>query len=403
LIDFVTIDRDTRLRQAETLLRQGKLDQAIAAYRHIVDRQPRDWNTANVLGDLYLTAGETDKAVLLFVRVAGSLAQEGFWSKAGAIYKKILKVRPRDEHVLLQAAEMAAKLELLADARAYLETVRDLRRDGGDDPGVSAITIRLAALDPADFDARFAGAGAHLAIGDVASAVKALKQLAAELAELGWSDRAMSALEEAARLAPNDLDLQKSLARFGTGADENVVVEEDPVEPIAQQDAPASDATELKVPVVLEHEKPAPKDLDDVFADLREEATQRFAANDPDQELAAGMAFYQAGQLDFAVPRLEAASRAPAHRFPAAATLGRICLERGDAWRAIDWFERAADAPPPTQADMHRLLYELADALEAEGEVARALAICLELQADAGDYHDVPARIERLTKVQARG
>ena len=36
-------------------------------------------------------------------------------------------------------------------------------------------------------------------------------------------------------------------------------------------------------------------------------------------------------------------------------------------------------------------------------ENARALAISLELQADAGEYRDVTARIERLTKVQARG
>src|SRR5262245_2158053 len=290
LTDFVTIDRDARLRQAETLLRQGKLDQAIAEYRRIVDKQPRDWNTANVLGDLYLTTGETDKAVQLFVRVAGSLAQEGFWAKAGAIYKKILKVRPRDEHVLLQAAEMAAKLELLADARAYLETVRDLRRDGGDAPGVSAITIRMAALDPADIDARFAGASAQVAIGDVSAAVKGLKQLATELLELGWNDRAMSALSEAARLAPNDVELQKSLAPLDSGADEseNVVVEEDSVEPIAPQEAPMSAASEVNVAVVLEDEQPppsvsdplheprpaspapAPKDLDDVFADLRE-------------------------------------------------------------------------------------------------------------------------------------
>ena len=148
---------------------------------------------------------------------------------------------------------------------------------------------------------------------------------------------------------------------------------------------------------------PTPKHLDDVFADLREEATRRFATNDPDQELAAGLAFYQAGQLDFAVPRFEAASRAPKNRFAAAATLGRIFLERGETWQAIEWFERAADAPAPSPADTHRLLYELADALEGVGEVARALAICLELRAEAGDYQDVATRVDRLAKVQARG
>jgi hypothetical protein len=48
-------------------------------------------------------------------------------------------------------------------------------------------------------------------------------------------------------------------------------------------------------------------------------------------------------------------------------------------------------------------LFELADALEGAGEVARALAICLELRADAGDYQDVAERVDRLAKVQSRG
>ena len=49
------------------------------------------------------------------------------------------------------------------------------------------------------------------------------------------------------------------------------------------------------------------------------------------------------------------------------------------------------------------LLYELAETLESQGETARALAVFLELQTDAGEYRDVSARLERLTKVQMRG
>ena len=56
-----------------------------------------------------------------------------------------------------------------------------------------------------------------------------------------------------------------------------------------------------------------------------------------------------------------------------------------------------------TADDGHALLYELADIVEKQGEIARALAINLELQAEAGDYRDVAKRIDRLTKVQARG
>ena len=41
--------------------------------------------------------------------------------------------------------------------------------------------------------------------------------------------------------------------------------------------------------------------------------------------------------------------------------------------------------------------------LDESAEVARALAVFLELQADAGDYRDVPSRIDRLALVQSGG
>ncbi len=117
------IDRADTLRKAEKFLRQGKLDSAIAEYLRVVEEQPRDWNAANTLGDLYVRAGQTDKAVEQFVRIADSLNEEGFCSKAAALYKKALKIKPDDEHSLLQGAEISASQGLLADARTYLNAV----------------------------------------------------------------------------------------------------------------------------------------------------------------------------------------------------------------------------------------------------------------------------------------
>ena len=93
----------------------------------------------------------------------------------------------------------------------------------------------------------------------------------------------------------------------------------------------------------------------------------------------------------------------PKMRFVTAALLGRLFRERDLLPQSIEWLERAAQAPAPTPAEYHQVLYDLAQGLESEGEVTRALAVCLELQADAGTYHDVADRVERLAKAQARG
>jgi hypothetical protein len=83
--------------------------------------------------------------------------------------------------------------------------------------------------------------------------------------------------------------------------------------------------------------------------------------------------------------------------------LGRIYKQKGSTAQAVEWLERAAQAPAPTPADYHEVLFELAEGLEVSGEVTRALDVCLELQADAGSYRDIDERVDRLAKTQARG
>ena len=83
--------------------------------------------------------------------------------------------------------------------------------------------------------------------------------------------------------------------------------------------------------------------------------------------------------------------------------LGRMYAEpRGHA--AGHRVARARGGSAGADAEEGRaLLYDLGVVLDEAGETARALAVFLELQADAGDYRDVPARIDRLARVQSGG
>jgi lipopolysaccharide biosynthesis regulator YciM len=106
---------------------------------------------------------------------------------------------------------------------------------------------------------------------------------------------------------------------------------------------------------------------------------------------------------DQAVASLEIASRAARFRFEASTLLGRIYRDRGSNVQAIEWLERAAEAPAPNAEAGRALLYDLGTLLEAAGEVSRALAIFLELQAEVGEYRDAADRIGRLSRVETGG
>ena len=107
--------------------------------------------------------------------------------------------------------------------------------------------------------------------------------------------------------------------------------------------------------------------------------------------------------IEDAISALEVAARSPRQRFDAASMLGRLHLEQEQTGKAVEWFERAAEAPAPTPDAGRALLYDLASTLEAAGEGSRALAVFVELEAESRGYRDVGLRIDQLSKVQARG
>ena len=205
------IDRAVTLRNAEKLIRQGKLEAAIAEFIRIVEDQPNDWNAKNTLGDLYARAGQVDKAIDQFMEIADNLNDEGAVAKAGAIYKKILKLKPDHERGLWQLSDILANQRLYADARAHLNTLIELRRGKGDARGALQAKVRLGSLDPEDYEARKAGATARIEMGDVAGAMRDLKDMAGELADKGRQPEAIDVLREAAKLNADDAEIREKL------------------------------------------------------------------------------------------------------------------------------------------------------------------------------------------------
>lgn len=204
-------DRETALKNAEKAIKLGKVDAAIAEYVKVVEAQPRDWNTANALGDLYVRANQTVKAVQQYTRIADHLAEEGFYPKAAALYKKILKIKPDDDHAVLQSGDLAAKSGKLVEARQYFDQVQQKRQKKGDKKGATEIAIRLGMLDPEDFDARLKAAKLAIDIGDTTTALKEYKDVAARLEKAEKYEQALTPLKAAYELDKTDDKLRARL------------------------------------------------------------------------------------------------------------------------------------------------------------------------------------------------
>jgi tetratricopeptide (TPR) repeat protein len=646
----VAVDREAALKQADTLVRQGKLDGAIAEYVRLIEDQPQDWTTMNALGDLYLRAGNNAKALEQYTRVADHQFEEGFLPKSAALYKKALRLQPDDEHILLQLADIGERQGKFVDAKQYLKQVAKQRHGRGELRGAAECILRLGSVPEADLESKLAAVQAAQQLGDGFRAVELLKEAAQVLEKQDKLDEALQLLAQAAEIDPFDSELRVRLAReflaigqpkrardylsFDTAADDVELLlalatvefadgrEEDarvamsrvlalapdrepdiarladslmdtsrvesafacvdaitdaallegdalraaaalqtfiaraPYVPalaklvdisaeagladrlhetqaqladayldasrgeeariVAEQlvrshprdeqhanrlrraltlagvtdpetvlghvragindtptdalsfDTPdldaalaemehagsvavsdysaieeASDPTLLNPPTsrsallgdddeaveigeidlstalsglttappmaaalapdgVVDAAEPTP-DIEDVFAQMRVKAAREQQASHALAQYEEALRFIDEGLDREAIAALEAAARAPVMRFKAAGRLGRLLIDRGDLNEGVEWLERAAEAPAASPSEGHHLLYELAGALEAQGESARALAVLMELDAETDGYRDVRTRIVYLTRGQQTG
>src|SRR5215470_121848 len=201
------------MKQADKLLKQGKLDAAIAEYVRLIDDQPQDWTTINALGDLYLRARNNEKAIEQYIRVADHQFAEGFFPKSAALYKKALKLEPENEHILMQLAEIGERQGKFVDAKQFLKQVARQRRERGEDRAAGECILRLGSLPEADIESKVAAVQAAQQLGDGFRAVELLKEAAPLLEKQGKRNEALQLLADAAEIDPFDSELRVRLAR----------------------------------------------------------------------------------------------------------------------------------------------------------------------------------------------
>ena len=424
------VDREETLKKADKLLKQGKLAAAIEEYVRLVEDKPGDWNTVNALGDLYAKAGETERAVEQFTRAADHLYGEGFFPRASAVYKKVLKVRSNDDHALWQLADIAGRNGLSLDARSHYGRLIQDRRAAGNEQGAVDCLIRLGQLDDANVDARRVAARALVERGEQKQAARLVLSVADLLTKEGRLNEAFDALQEAAHLDPENQDIRDKLDAAAPVEEAAPAVEEispaieeptapvetltvvetpEPEPSVQPEPAPAPVETVIE-PVAVVEEVAAPardsaSSLDDAlplesfFEELRGKVAR-------DQESRArelldrGLEQLADNKMDEAVASFEEASRIPAMRFEASAHLGRISLGRGDLQAAVGWMERALEAPAPAPEDRLEIMYDLADTLARQGESSRAMALFMEVDSESSGYRDVRERIAHLSHTE---
>jgi tetratricopeptide (TPR) repeat protein len=414
----VPANREETLKTAEKLLKQGKMAAAIEEYVRVLEENPEDWNLANSVGDVFAKAGQADRAAEQFNRAADHLYGEGFFPRASAVYKKVLKVRSNDDHALWQLADIAGRNGLSLDARSHYHRLIQDRRAAGNERGAVDCVIRLGQLADSNVDAKRVAAAALVERGERTPAARLMLAIADLHTKDGRLPEALEALREAAQLDPHDQEIREKLEAAAPVEEPAAIEELAPVEepaPIVEEPAPMTEAVAPPVAAVTHEPESAPEPeplqappepieslgdalpLESFFEELRGKVA-RDQETRAREQLDRGLEYLADSRLDDAIASFEEAARTPGMRFEASSHLARICLSRDQLQAAVEWLERALEAPAPAPEARVALMYDLADTLARQGEGARAMALFMEVESESTGYRDVRERIAQLSQ-----
>jgi tetratricopeptide (TPR) repeat protein len=200
----MAFDKAKTLRAAEKNLELGKIPAAIKEYCKIVDDDPDDFTTLNMLGDLYVRVGEKQEAISSFTRIAEHYRQQEFDLKAIAMYKKIDRLRPHDTELAYTLATLYAQQDLVVEARAHYLVVADAYTRANETQKALEVFRQIVELDPQNTDARIKLAEAFLKEGMAQQAVAAFAESGERLLARGAFERALEAYAKSLAISPAD-------------------------------------------------------------------------------------------------------------------------------------------------------------------------------------------------------
>ena len=200
----MAIDLDKVLTRAKKSIEKNKLDDAIEAYLEIHGAYPTNQDALQTLGDLYARQGNAERAAHFYGMLFDRLVESRDPSKALALYGRFLKSTQQPPERVARYANLLQKQNRALEAIEQFENAAELYLFQQRTAEALTCWERISVLDPDN-------PGRHFLIGEVAERLGQLDTAARGYLRAGQltlglndPDQALSILERAHRILPND-------------------------------------------------------------------------------------------------------------------------------------------------------------------------------------------------------
>jgi tetratricopeptide (TPR) repeat protein len=210
----LALDKPKILAAAQKHLGRGNVDRALKELGRIVRDDPKDLRVRQKVAELLARQGKIPDAMREFHVVADSYERGGFFPKAAAIYKQMLRFEPNEMQWHMALGTIYQQLALLSDSQDHFNRVAAHFENNGTPRERIEVFERLVALNPDTFEYSERLSELHQREGDPDSAYGVWARVAQSLQNRGETEALLPVLERMSALRENDLDLVRTLANL---------------------------------------------------------------------------------------------------------------------------------------------------------------------------------------------
>src|SRR5947209_15631599 len=205
------MDKNKVIESASKLIVKGQFEKAVKEYQRVLEVDPDDVRVLQKLAELYQKMKKQSEAADCFEKVARTYAAQGFYLKAVALYKQVLKVVERVE-VNVRLAELYQQLGLIGDATKEWQTVAAQHEKTGDPKASLDALKKLVDLDPDNIASRIRLGEQYARQENPVEAVAELRRAAQYLQRNGRTHAYLRVAERISHLDQSDIALARELA-----------------------------------------------------------------------------------------------------------------------------------------------------------------------------------------------
>lgn len=383
--------RESLIASAEKSLQKGKVDAALKDYLKVLDETPADINILNKVGDLNVRLGKNEDSIPFFLRIAEHYARDGFYVRAIAMYKKINKLDPSRLDIYEKLAELYVKQQLWMEAKSNYQVLADYLLKQDNLTGAIGIYQKMVAIEPQNLQLHVKLADLFTQAKRIQEALKEYAVVAAALSERGAHDESIRVYEKALRLAPDNVDILKTLVPL--------LVSMNSLDQARAVLRKGLEASPRSVPLFLMSAEAALAAND--VAEARS-FSEKARAVEPDSE-----------EVLAAAVRIQLKGRRPDLAWAAASPLADAAVRRGEPKKALALLVPIARAAPDADDVVKKIVdvaagagdeatalpyrSALAELYRKKGKVAEAadlLRLCMRVQPDNAEFRARLAQLE---------